>query len=125
MFKTKTAELSWMQEGILLVKFNKSNEMIDLEEAKEQFTAAMKLTGGKKAKVLVDATESMQQMTHEAKEYLAGNEMKLTEAIVVKAIHQRLIASFFIKVVEKKQLHPVKVFNDMQKALDWLKETGN
>jgi len=125
MLQTKTAELSWLPDGILLVKFNKRNEMIDLDEAKEQFAAAMKLTGGKKAKVLVDATESMQQMTHEAKEFLANNDLKLTEAIVVKAIHQRLIASFFIKMVEKKKLHPVKVFNDMQKALDWLKETGN
>lgn len=76
-------------------------------------------------KVLVDATESMQQMTKEAKEYLVENKLKLAEAILVKAIHQRLIATFFINMVKKKKSHPVKVFSDREKAIQWLKETGN
>lgn len=48
MITIKTAVLSLLSDDILQVKFNKTNELIDLEEAKKHFENAEKLTGGKK-----------------------------------------------------------------------------
>lgn len=119
---TKTAIFSIIEGDIVLATFLNNNETIDLEEAKEHIKAVQSLVGDKKAPVLVDATQSMQQLTPDAKKYLADNDNKTAEAILVKALHQRIIASFYLSIVSKNKNHPVNVFTDRAKAIQWLKD---
>ncbi|MBP9067974.1 MAG: hypothetical protein KBG47_00600 [Bacteroidia bacterium] len=117
---TSTSLISLTSEGLLEVKFLDNDLKIDFEEAKAQSEAANKLTGGKNMLVLVDARDSMHELTKEAKEFIAKVSGKKAEAIVVKELHQRIIATFYLKVTAKFFVHPVKVFSDRDLAVKWL-----
>ena len=93
---------------------------IDLQEAEAQYNAAKQLVDGKEMLVLVDARESIHELTTEAKEFIAKISEKKAEAIVVKELHQRIIATFYLKVTVTIYHHPVKVFSDRNEAVKWL-----
>ena len=118
--RTNTSVISITPEGFLEVKFIDNDLMIDLDEAKAQYEAAKKLTEGKDMLVLVDARESMHELTKEGKEFIAKVSEKKAEAIVVSELHQRIIATFYLKVTVTIYNHPVKVFNDRNDAVNWL-----
>lgn len=117
---TKTAVFSITKEGLLKIRFLPNSLEIDLEEAKAQIDAAEKLTGNQNMYVLVDARQSMHELTNEAKDYIAKHPNKKAEAILVKELHQRIVASFYLKLSSYQNNHPVKVFNDEQAAIGWL-----
>ncbi len=117
---TNTSLISVTPEGLLEIKFIDNDLKIDLEEAKAQYNAAKQLVGGKEMLVLVDARESMHDLTKEAKEFIAQVSEKKAEAIVVKELHQRIIATFYLKVTVMHYNHPVKVFSDRNEAVKWL-----
>ena len=117
---TKTAEIFLYDNSILVVRFIEGIGDIDLQEAKAQFDAGFKLTGGKKIPVLVDVRPSFHSLTKEAKEFAAKNDMKTAEAILVNSLHQRLIGTFFLKLVSSFSSHPTKIFNNENEALKWL-----
>ncbi|MBK9283955.1 MAG: hypothetical protein IPM51_06490 [Sphingobacteriaceae bacterium] len=119
---SKTASFKILNDSILEVTLLENDELIDLEEAKAQFNEITTLTDGKPMAVLLDASKSLHQITPQAKKFLAENDKKLAEAIVVKALHQRIIATFYINLVSKKQKHPTKIFSNRVEALAWLKE---
>ncbi|MBK7311821.1 MAG: STAS/SEC14 domain-containing protein [Sphingobacteriaceae bacterium] len=117
---TSTSIISVTPEGFLEVKFIDNDLKIDLEEAKAQHNASLQLVDGKQMLILVDARDSMHDLTKEAKEYIAQVSGKKAEAIVVKELHQRIIATFYLKVTVSHYNHPVKVFNDRDEAVKWL-----
>lgn len=117
---TSTSLISVTPEGLLEVKFIDNDLKIDLEEAKAQYNAAMQLVGGRQMLVLVDARESIHELTKDAKEFIAKISEKKAEAIVVKELHQRIIATFYLKVTVTIYNHPVKVFSDRDEAVKWL-----
>ncbi|MGE0568715.1 MAG: hypothetical protein AB7O73_12255 [Bacteroidia bacterium] len=118
--ETATTEFSIIEGNILFLKFKDNDIEIDLEEAKLHQQIAEKLTNSKKMLVLVDARDSMHMLTKEASEFIAAVDVKIAEAIVVKELHQRLLATFYLKFVQVKSKHPIKVFTDIEKAKSWL-----
>lgn len=118
--ETATTEFSIIEGNILFLKFKDNDIEIDLEEAKLHQQIAEKLTNSKKMLVLVDARDSMHMLTKEASEFIAAVDVKIAEAIVVKELHQRLLATFYLKFVQAKSKHPIKVFTDIEKAKSWL-----
>ncbi|MDZ4665701.1 MAG: STAS/SEC14 domain-containing protein [Bacteroidota bacterium] len=117
---TNTTLISVTPEGLLEVKFIDNDLKIDLEEAKAQYNAAKQLIEGDQMLVLVDARESIHELTKEAKEFIAQVSEKKAEAIVVKELHQRIIATFYLKATVTFYNHPVKVFSDRNEAVKWL-----
>jgi len=117
---TKTACFEFLPEGILSVTFLSGDDEIDLEEAKIHVNFAKELTNGIKLPVLVDVTQSMHQLTKEAKEYIGNFPFKTAEAILVKELHQRIIASFYLKISRQANKHPTKVFINRDEAITWL-----
>ncbi len=117
---TNTSLISVTPEGLLEIKFIDNDLKIDLDEAKAHYNAAKQLVNGKEMKVLVDARESMHELTKEAKAFIANISEKKAEAIVVKELHQRIIATFYLKSTVSIYNHPVKVFNDRNEAVKWL-----
>lgn len=118
--ETHTAIFTISSEGILVVTFKNNDLEIDLEEAKLQVEAASKLANYQKMPVLIDARLSMHELTKEAKEFIANNALKKAEAILVKELHQRIVASFYLKVSATKSNHPMKVFTNESEAKQWL-----
>ena len=119
--RTAIANFELIPPGILQVTFLKGQEEIDLEEAKRQVAIGEELTKGMPMPVLVDATESLHELTKEAKDYIAQFSLKKAEAILVKELHQRIIATFYLKLSGKVNKHPTKVFNHREDAINWLK----
>lgn len=118
--ETHTATFSLSTDGILIVTFKNNDIEIDLEEAKIQVEAAAKLSDNKPVPVLVDARLSMHELTKEAKKYIAEYALKKAEAILVKELHQRIIATFYLKVSASLSNHPMKVFTNEAEAMKWL-----
>jgi hypothetical protein len=117
---TKTTVISLLNDDILLVKFLDNDEEIDLQEAKAQLDAANTISGGKKMLVLIDARQSIHEFSNDAKEFIANVNVKKAEAMLVKELHQRIIATFYLKLSGSKHAHPVKVFSNETEAINWL-----
>jgi lipopolysaccharide export LptBFGC system permease protein LptF len=120
--KTRLTEISLTDNGILIVDFSDSNADFDYEEAKYQLEAVNELTEGQKVPVLIDTTKSFQTPSLEARELLASYSFKKAEALVVKYLHQRITATFFIKLVQTKHNHPINIFTNKEKAMKWLEQ---
>lgn len=118
--ETNTAVFSLTPEGILLVTFKDNDLEIDLEEAKMQVEAASILANHVAVPVLIDARLSMHEFSNEGKEYIAASILKKAEAILVKELHQRIVATFYLKVSASKYDHPMKVFTSAEEATKWL-----
>ena len=71
---------------------------------------------------LVDTINVRGQMSKDAMEHFAKDPLtkgvRVAEAIVVDSLHNRILANFYFKFT--KSHNPVKVFNDMEKAIEWL-----
>lgn len=118
---TAIAKFELLPEGILQVTFLKGEDVIDLEEAKRQVEIGNLITKGSALPVLVDATQSLHELSKEGREYIAQYSLKKAEAILVKELHQRIIATFYLKLSGHINKHPVKVFNKREDAIAWLK----
>jgi hypothetical protein len=118
---TKIAQFELLPEGILQVTFLKGEDVIDLEEAKRHVEIGNSLTKGTAVPVMVDATQLLHELSKEGRDYIAQYSLKKAEAILVKELHQRIIATFYLKLSGKINKHPVKVFNKREDAIAWLK----
>lgn len=117
---TRTSTISVDPHGFLEIKFLDNDRKIDIEEAKAQYEAAKKLLGNKQMLILVDARDAVHELTREAKEFIAGISEKKAEVIVVKELHQRIVATFYLKNSISIFNHPVKVMSDRDLAVTWL-----
>jgi hypothetical protein len=117
---TGTSVISITPEGFLEIKFIDNDMKIDADEAKAQYKAAKQLLGNKQMFILVDAREAVHELTREAKEFIASISEKKAEVIVVKELHQRIVATFYLKNSASIFNHPVKVMSNREQAVDWL-----
>ncbi|OFY92897.1 MAG: hypothetical protein A3K10_15940 [Bacteroidetes bacterium RIFCSPLOWO2_12_FULL_31_6] len=73
---------------------------------------------------LVDTLNVRGQISNDAMKHFAKDPLtkgvRIAEAIVVDSLHNRILANFYLKFV--KSHNPVKVFNNMDKAIVWLLE---
>jgi len=119
----KTATFSMLEQDILFVVM-KEDAVVDIPEAKENQEIATHLTNGNRYASLVDA-RAFATITSEAKEYSARPEAYVNvvaQAIIVSSLANRLIATFLIRFHKKNKNVEMKLFNDYDVALDWLKE---
>jgi hypothetical protein len=117
---TNTSVISVTPEGFLEIRFVDNDKKIDADEAKAQYKAAKQLLGDKQMLILVDAREAVHELTKEGKEFIAGISEKKAEVIVVKELHQRIVATFYLKNSVSIFNHPVKVMSNRDQAVDWL-----
>jgi len=120
-FKTKTAEFFFDERGFIVVEFLANNEIFDVAEAHEHIRIAKTFINNKKQRVLVDLTNSYHVPDAEAKKILAEFNLKTAEAIIVATLAHKIICTFYIKVLKTcKANHPVKIFMQKEKAVEWL-----
>ncbi len=110
-------------DNLTILKF-KDNVSFKLEDAVEVNEITFNWIKGKSFTTLVDATNIRSDISEEAKDFFS-NDKKITDlqkaqALVLNSLHNRIIATFYMKF--QKPSMPVKIFSDIDKALDWLKK---
>lgn len=119
----KTATFSMLDKNILLVTM-KENAEVELADAKENYEIAMRLTVGNRYVSFVDA-RNYATITDEARNFSTLPHVYanvIAQAIVVTSLASRLLVNFLIKVHNKNKDVEMKLFNDYNKALNWLNQ---
>jgi hypothetical protein len=110
-----------MEPGIIEIIFT-GHETIDVEDIKELRRVNLKLTEEKPYTVLVEA-EQLATFTREVRELLASKEFMgrtYAKALVFDGLAQRLMGNFYLHV--NKPHIKTRLFNDRNKAIEWLRE---
>lgn len=116
---TQTERIVLDDSGIVKCKAFKGS-LQTLENAIENVQAVKTLANGKLVPILVDITET-KGANKEARAYLAGKEAGEVQsacALIVSSPLSQLIGNFFLGL--NKTQFPTRLFNDEQKAIEWL-----
>ncbi len=117
------AEIIHLQHNLYLLKFEDDYE-IELEDAIEIDQAFIKITNNQPFCVVVDAQNRYSSVSNDARDFFANDPeilpIRKKIAIVVNNMPTRMIANFFVKFNRPKT--PTKVFNDYNKAIDWVSD---
>lgn len=116
--------ISLFDNKIVKIRFKDGADFI-LEDAIIANQTMFDLAEGKPFLSLVDTINVRGQISKEAMEHFARDPLtkgvRVAEGIVVDSLHNRILANFYLKFT--KSHNPVRVFNNMDKAISWLLET--
>ncbi len=114
------AEVMLRSDGIIHF-YVKANVTLTGNDAKEMVKATGEIGNNKKFPILISSGKyGMADV--DAREYAAspdGNKYTIAGALVVKSLAQKLLGNAYIKV--NKPTTPTALFNDEEKAIEWLK----
>lgn len=118
---TRTAEYTELDENLFLCRLFDGVE-IDAKDSQENYEAIVELSEGKPYAVLVDArvtvTITREALAHSTRR--EHSEKLIANAIVINSLANRLICNFKIRM--QKNNGATKLFNEYDKALEWLHE---
>lgn len=118
---TKTATISFIEDGILRIKLLENSE-IDLEESKAMHKITREITKGENFVVLIDACSRV-VVSRESREWGSSPEIlknTLAQAIVVDSLANKLIGNFIIQF--HKPIAKTRLFSNEPEAIAWLRE---
>lgn len=93
-----------------------------LEDAVAAIEAMERLTGGRRAPLLVDTHDSGPQDRAARMEFVRRGDLVSAVALVVATPLSRMMGDFFLTVSKPKV--PTRLFDDEASALAWLAEVG-
>jgi len=107
--------------NIAFASFDEGAELT-IEQTRPFTRAVVKVTGGKVCPLLIDF-KNMKSQTKESRDYYAKDpehgKTHSAAALVVNSMLTRMIANFFLGM--NKAVKPVRLFDDRQAAIQWLK----
>jgi hypothetical protein len=113
--------ISLFDNRIVKIRFKDGVDFV-LEDAIIANQTMYDLAEGNPFLSLVDTINVRGQISKDAMEHFAKDTLtkgvRFAEAIVVDSLHNRILANFYLKFT--KSHNPVKVFNKMDKAIEWL-----
>lgn len=118
---TRTAKISQIAEEILLVDVLELSD-VDEKDARENYLACKKMTGGKKAAILIDS-RTQTTATNEARAFSASAEVSqfvIARAIITNSLAVKILGNFYCLV--NKPLSPTRLFKNEKEAMKWLYE---
>jgi hypothetical protein len=121
--ETKTGTFSMLEKNILFIVM-KENVVVDIPESDENYEAAMQLTKGNRYGVLVDARHYV-NLTNEAREYSSNPRFQthvIAQAVIISSLASRLLANFLIQFHARNKNAEMRLFNEYDAALKWVKE---
>lgn len=120
-YADRTSNVEFWDNGIVFIKI-KNNITIELEDSQQQYQLLKsKYNGINKHLVLVE-TGNDTSLSKDAREFGSkpeSNEMTTAMAVIVKSLAQRLVLNFIIKFTHQQTMK-MKLFDDKQKAINWL-----
>lgn len=105
--------------GVMNVIF-KQNSTVELRDAEEAINWTAEVAGDRKFVNLMEA-ESNTEVDAEARALSASNQQNkytIADAIVISSQAHRILTNFYLKF--NKPTKPTKIFNNRDKALQWL-----
>lgn len=109
------------KDGIIFIYYK--SIVFDLEVAKQAVRIRKEISDYTTCPMLVDA-RNLKELTKEARDYLGsetGTELLKANAVLIKSAFTAYLVNFTIKVNFKKATVPIKMYDDEEKALDWLR----
>jgi len=117
------AEFLHLQHNLYLLKFEADYDF-EVEDAIEIDQAFIKITNNQPFCVVVDGRNRYSIISNDARDFFANDPailpIRTKIAIVVYHMPTRMIVNFFVKFNLPKT--STKVFNDYNKAIDWLSD---
>lgn len=114
-------EIEFWDNTIIYIKL-KENIQIELEDVQRQYLfLKSKFDGINKHIILVEPGLDT-GISKEAREFSSKpvtNEMTTATAVIVKSLAHRILINFIIKFTHQQTMK-MKMFDDKQKAIDWL-----
>jgi hypothetical protein len=107
-------------DGLVQVKIN-GDEEIEVQHVKLIVDTLEELGSGKKFPLLITVDEYVLP-TPEARAYIAtpgSNPFAMAEAYVIRSFPQKLVGNVYLSF--NKPARPTRLFNDEEKAVEWLK----
>ena len=102
----------------------KSFSIIDLEEAKQHAKNVIDLCDGNSMPFILDGLNTEARFTHEARVFFTTYEpllkVRMAQAYMINTLPNRLLFKFYMKFHKPKG--PVKVFTQLNKAEEWVKQ---
>jgi len=111
----------WFDENGILCSISKKTAPLSLEHTERIVEGFKKIIGDKKVCMLIDVTHS-RESSREVRSYAAKELPKFVKAIamVSHSALGKMLANLFFTL--KAQPYPTKMFNDEDKAREWLKQ---
>jgi hypothetical protein len=111
-----------LRDDYFYVKY-KNNSIVDLVEAKIQSEIILDLCQEKKLPFLIDFLNVNVRIDDESRQFFANDSpyihLRKAQAIVVNNMQNKLLVNFYIK--HHKPKNPIKLFDNLEDALDWIK----
>lgn len=111
-----------IKSDYLYVKY-KDDSIVNLDEAKTQAMIVIDLCKGKKMPFVIDLLGINTRIDDDARRFFADDgphiQLRKAQAVLVNNIQSKLLTNFFIKYHKPK--NPIKVFDNLKDALDWIK----
>lgn len=118
-YNFKWGKVYYIEEGILCVEY--FDDVYVEEEDVIEFRAVFGKEAEKRKLKLLVLPGKRTNASREAREYSQRTQLNsLGEAIVVQSLAQRIISNFYISFKNKAD-YPIKMFNNKDEALNWLK----
>lgn len=118
--QTQAQELWMSEEGIIMVRAF-PGAYSNREDAEAAIDAAKMLAGDKKYPVLIDIREGLGASRDSFKIYSGEKAASMCKAaaLIKGTPLSNMMANFFIGIYKTK--YPMKLFDDPEKAIEWLK----
>jgi len=117
----RSSTWEFWDNGIIFIKL-KDNIQVELEDSTKQFLfLKSKYDGYNKHIILVEPglDTTISKEAREFSEKPESNEITAATAVIVKSLAHKIIINFIIKFTHQQTMK-MRMFDDKQKAIDWL-----
>jgi hypothetical protein len=100
----------------------KDNVQVELEDSLKQYNYLKSKYDGKNKHLILVESGVYTSISKEAREFATkpeSNEMTMATAVIVKSLAHRIIINFIINITNQQKMK-MRMFEDRQKAINWL-----
>jgi len=117
----RASNIEFWDNGIIFIKL-KDNIQVELEDAQKQYLFLKSKYNNINKHIILVETGLDTSISKEAREFASkpeSNEMTSATAVIVKSLAHRIIINFIINLTHQQTMK-MKMFDDKQKAINWL-----
>ena len=119
--RQRTSFIEIWDNGIIFIKID-DNVEIELEDSISQYEFLLsKYNGVNKHLILVEPGRftNLSKESREFSQKPESNEITMATAIIARSLAQRIVVNFIISVIHQQAMK-MKMFDDKEKAVEWL-----
>lgn len=120
-YADRASDVEFWDNDIIFIKL-KDKIQVELEDSQKQYLFLKSKYDGINKHIILVETGIDTSISKEAREFASkpeSNAMTQATAVIVKSLAHRIIINFLIKIIHQQTMK-MKMFDDKQKAIDWL-----